>query len=101
MTEWGTGAGGTGRGAGGQGERGIEGQRARPHPKALTTGFPALHTATLASSNGGSLRRCSSGPLVPLDLPPSSPAPVSPTLPPLFVFLEQPSPFLPPEKARK
>ena len=92
MSEWGAGAGGAGWG---EGERGVEGQRARRDPKELTAGFPALHTATLASSKGVSVRRCSSGPLVPLDLPPSSPPPVSPTLPPLLVFLEQPSPFLP------
>ena len=92
MREWGAGAGRAGRGAGG---RGFEGQRALPDTKVLTAGFPALHTVSLASSKRGSVRRCSSGPLVPLDLPPPSPPPVSPTLPPLFVFLEQPSLFLP------
>ena len=86
MSEWGTGAGGVGR---------CKCQRAHPDPKALTTGCPAHHTASLASSKGGSGRCCSSGPLVPLNPLPSSPPPVSPTLPPLLVFLEQPSPFLP------
>lgn len=81
MTEWGTGAGGTGRGQGGQGERGIQGQRAPPTLQGAHHRLPCTSHCNPGFKQRGLRETLLIWPLGPPDLPPSSPAPVSPTLP--------------------
>ena len=88
MTEWGTGAGGTGRGVGGAGRRGSE---SPPTPQGAHHRLPCTSHCNPGFKQRGLRETLLIWPPGPTAFLPSSGFSHTPP----FVFLEQPSPFLP------